>query len=346
MKTSKILTSTLALSAIGLVDTPNSPYKLKDNFSKQVLKDTREIRKVRDSYTNQPKKEQKQYDNKVKKISECFSKTISNDKWSETQAILDIHDCSLQNDYPNINPLDDKWSEKIKSARAMGAVFSDHIGTPSLLNQYLIFVNEILNKPLTSKISNVTIDHKMLDNNPTILVDNKPVVRMSYYNGNSDSSNCIKLHRTNTIQPDLEKNYANKDAELLNSDTHILVEHTDRLANTLLNGDFKNQDAAVDLLLDYKILTCLPFSIENSRGTQFKNIVKMNYLTEAIKKKYPEKISQNLNIPHIITGNKKIDHANFSKSPEIAITLLSPSEFKDTQKKQIRHGLENQNDEL
>jgi len=120
---------------------------------------------------------------------------------------------------------------------------------------------------------------------------------------------------------------------LYNGNTE-LKKHLDEAANTLLDGNFKNQNKAISLLLNYKILTSLPFAVENQFGTQFKNIIKMNYLTDKIKEKYPTKVNPNLNIPHIVDYDK-FDDAPFLKNPEIAVITLLPHEFHDIQKKQI-----------
>jgi DNA-directed RNA polymerase subunit E'/Rpb7 len=80
-------------------------------------------------------------------------------------------------------------------------------------------------------------------------------------------------------------------------------------------------------------------------GTQFKNIVKINYLTEAIKQKFPEKIDKNLNIPHII-DYEEFNKSGVLRSPEIAIIALTPNKFKKIQKKQIKAELKKSYEEL
>lgn len=91
---------------------------------------------------------------------------------------------------------------------------------------------------------------------------------------------------------------------------NVLSTHIDKIANRLLDGQFKNQKHAQELLLDYKILSSLPFSIEGLAGTQFKNIVRMNYLTEVLKEKFPKKIDPHFRIPHII-DHKEFDERQF-----------------------------------
>jgi hypothetical protein len=184
---------------------------------------------------------------------------------------------------------------------------------------------------LTDGPHSLTINQISLDKEPIVDIFASP----------TDDFLLMHILRTPIIQtPCSEENQCQWPEELqdyqeLRPSAKTLTHHLNKLANKLLEGDFKNQKQAINLLLEYKILSSLPFSVESQFGTQFKNIIKMNYLTEAIKEKYPEKIDPNLNIPHIMDDQLVSDNP-ILQTPEMAATLLSPQEFFEIQKKQIK----------
>lgn len=345
MKTAKILTSALALSHLGLTTSQEKHYNLKDNLSKNVLKDTQAIREIRE-YKSHTQKQKTEYDKKVEKIADCFAEIHPiPEQWNETKAILDIHECSLKNDYPNIQPLDQIWENKVKRSRQIPQIQTDFTQASEPFKNHIF---KIADKDLTTKISDTEVKLKVSDlpfiyGNPVIEIDNKQVAQIIL---SQDEKNNFVLYmtRSNIVQTEYSKNQ-NSDSlghvkyykYLLNS-TDTLTKHINNSANKLLSGQFNNQKEAIDGLIDYKILSSIPFSIEDQRGTQFKNIVKMNYLTEALKEKYPEKIDGNLHIPHLVE-REEFKNDLFLKNPEIAVLALTPNLFKATQKKQIQQEL-------
>lgn len=344
MKLKNLLTSALGLSCVALVDTPKlskKPYQLKDNIAKQVLKDTREIREARE-YKKHSEHQKKQYDETVVKVVDCFSGMSAPDKWDEEQTILDIHACGVQNNYPNILPLGKEWEEIHKQSLDKSVILRDITMTQKKFDN--------LNKASKVKLSEsgaileyskpVTITHGSHSLNINqISLDKEPIINI--FTSPTNDFTFINILRTPIIQaPCSEKNQcqwpeALQDYQELRPSAKTMTDHLNKLANKLLEGDFKDQKQAINLLLEYKILSSLPFSVESQLGTQFKNIVKMNYLTEAIKEKYPEKIDPNLNIPHII-DNQLVDDNNLLRTSEMAATLLSPQEFFRIQKIQIK----------
>lgn len=114
----------------------------------------------------------------------------------------------------------------------------------------------------------------------------------------------------------------------------VIPKHMNTIATKLLQGRFSSQDEAIDLLLDYKILTCLSFAITNMNGTQIMNIVKINYLVDCVRKNNPDIIDPRLRIPHIHQSTE-IAHP-YNQSPELAVIIRSPARFKAEQKAQIQ----------
>lgn len=132
-----------------------------------------------------------------------------------------------------------------------------------------------------------------------------------------------------------ETSISRREEECFYPASKVAEKAMNEVANKLINGDFKDQDEAIDLLLDYKVLTSLAWSIIEARGTQFKNIVKINALVETIKNKFPDKIDQNLNIPHYHDDSRFDQPVDTKNSPEVAVLLKSVNDFKKVEKKKI-----------
>ena len=349
MKTSKKLLPLIAgLSTLRYANDCHSSL-FGSNFSEQlqgqVLKDVKEVRSIR-HYRKNSKDENKEYDENVGKTVSCFSGSHEpSSEWNEMSIIVELNKCAVENNYPNIQALDDKWENKVQNQQMQGIRIMD----ATLMNGN--FLQYIMSQPnfFTSsqlKESNAIVQHKLENAIIKTTIDNFPIIFVYFdYNYDLKHQNMhyeINIIRTPFAQTDYSKNNLDKLHSNLKENKElypsfiVIEKHLNNLANQLLDGDFKNQEHAIDLLLEYKMITSMPFSIEASLGTQFTNILKMNYLMEAIKEKYPSKINKNLRIPHIFDFKKFADYG-FFQCPEIAVTFVNPEEFIETQKKQIEN---------
>jgi hypothetical protein len=314
-----------------------------ENFKNSVLKDILEIRQIR-HYKHSSEKNNKEYDTKVLRTVECFDKTKSpSEKWNDIKAIKDLHECSLENNYPNIMPINEEWEQNVVHLHLKRSLLNDFTNRPNEVPFFRESVKKILHQPVQTDIFEAKFKSIHEEGKTILTIDDKPVATVIL--GNIDNKNIAQILRTSLIESDFSENKKHQYPigldpykDLLGSNKSI-IKNMNNIANKLLDGDFKNQQEAIDLLLNYKILTSLPYAIQEQYGTQFKNIVKINYLTEAIKKKFPDKIDKNLNIPHVV-DYQKYTEAEFLKNPEIAVTLLHPDTFKRVQKRQIAKELQ------
>lgn len=318
-----------------------------------TIQDIRSLRAIRDEYSTHSFLETEAYDEKVSVIvaNFAFDMSLARQKssqmlsnlhvkfqralhqsahdfaWHETEIVANLHANAVSFDYPKVVPLDQN-TVKTKDSY----FFTDN----TIINpKTRCVLAQLCLEQKSFKMSSFSINYGYAVNTDfghvsryTISVDNTEVVWIQFADKMLDFRDNYRAH---VARMPIIKNQNSSCNYFPNA--QYVIEKMNVVADQIVKGEFSTQDEAIELLLDYKILTCLTFAIEDMHGTQFMNTVKMNYLVDYVRQNYPDRINRNLKIPHVHSDRSL--GAVVNQSPEVAVVLKDPQTFRALEKKQI-----------
>lgn len=132
-----------------------------------------------------------------------------------------------------------------------------------------------------------------------------------------------------TLHPDDHK---------LRQNGRLVVDGLNKIADKLIRGDFK-KGQAIELLHEFKFVSSFCYHYEQMLGTQLKNILMFNYLTEVVKEKFPDELPENLNISYCHKNPRLLESNRVFASPENAVLVSDIIEFKNIEKRQVQESL-------
>lgn len=323
-----------------------SPPSL-DEFLDHVKTDVQEIRRIRSEYKNIDEKDNSEYDAKAIIIAKNFAQSWGDKPWDEQAVIEHLHDCVRQVHPDHEAIYSEQTEQKHREAKLKQEIFTDHIlmteqdvinflkvsQETSSLELYDTVIKRHIEKSSDGITTyNTRVDGHLVTAARMTLTKNKSVGKQPLV-----QTNIVRTFALYTSEHSTESDPRYYTYNKLRASQKAMTNTLNTIANRLLNGEFSDQKEAIDLLAHYKLINSLIFSIEGMKGTQFKNIIKLNYLVDKIKKKYPEKINKALRMPYR-HSNSQLKNSGM-QNPEIAVVFTSAKQFLSVEKAQIQQSL-------
>lgn len=320
----------------------------KKAFLKDVLRDVqrdiKEIREIRPEHNRNSKAKNAQYNTIAAKVTACFinqhgelykatqypPKPIV---WNHKKATLDVHQCALKFNCPNIAPIDQRWRSYVEGQRSQNAILFDLVGLSANELTYLTKATGV------TKIGDASLERKVASPRTALAdikltLDNKDMVYLKVGADPNSSGYNLRVFRaplvrvsdkTSPTHSDCNTMYPEPVDVCFRNNGLGVEKQINALATKLLNDEFKDQKEAETLLVKYKVLSCLTFAIEEMKGSQFNNIVKANIIVESIKTHFPEKIDPHFQMPHIHRNPEF--QTTFFANPEMAAVIEKYMDF-------------------
>lgn len=334
-----------------------------EDFSKQcvnqIVSAVGIMRQYREEYKNKPKYDNTVYETKVANIINAFANEQYNQAWDERVIIERLHKLCCDHRYLLALPLDEQYQNKVKQQRNQQQALADITESSASFIQSLydrcqktyyleasdvkLAFSEML--AFGSNVNQRNGHFKLTANglsiaNIRLLYPSKP--------GESFKLYCFRPSIIRVSEPLAKKKSfigggPTDPAQDLQANGQVIEAYLNDLGERLINGKFKDQNEAIDLLINYKFLSSLVFSIEMMNGTQFKNIVKLNYLCEYVKHHYPKKIDKHLTILYPYSAGTLVQPYLSFACPEFSNLLLDPATVIANEKKAVMEHLKKAN---
>lgn len=310
-------------------------------FVDMSVQSVQNMRAFRDIYRFFSDSQTTDYDNIVKTIAEDVATNMDLSTWREADIIETIHEYSLDRGYPRIYLIDSDYKQYVQESINDGHSFIDRtiVYPNDLWRQFIVASEDTIIESSGAKVSYTLLDQDNPKKGYKITVDGADIVELTPQVSENEESSVLLYACRSPIISSCKKTtdtpvrfFSSGDFQ---KNGHIIEKHLNLIATKLLNGEFNNQDEAIDLLVDYKFLNSLPFSIQNMGGSQFKNIIKLELLVATVKAKFSSKVSKHLTVPYPQYDSDMTSMNNICASPEWAAILKSPAAFRKTEREQI-----------
>lgn len=332
-------------------------------FIDSVQYNVNDMRRFRE-YKNDSIEQKSHYRHYVKKVTESVVPKLVRRQWNETDVINTLHLAVLKhhglthshrlvhavNDYGLIEQLyTDKYEGRVPLVdhyRKMPADYARLIPFyPEGVSEFTLPSSNAklsYNRRLAKKFSLQDGERRSVvyGSETVISLDGKNIAELwlkENYGSTPMSTFVVRRADIVPLTDTSERHYCQfSSTSGFKDNARIIEQHLNQIANQLINGNFADQEEVIELIIDYKILNSLPFAIEGMLGTQFKNIVKMNYLVEHIKEHFSDKIDPHLTVPYPHRDESLLTLNEAFASPELAIIFHNPDRFRAIEKQQIK----------
>lgn len=327
-------------------------------FTEAFLCDIQEIKNYRIEYNDYgdevKQAKQQRYEACAKEIAQNFVTQQQGREWDESDVIKRINRLSEGYDDFRMQVLDDQYVKEAIDDSHLRNMMVDFADVNDTIVNCLEHQVQLSSKHLvTIPTVGATITYRSLRDNKyqdyQISIDGKPIVYIKidkFEDDLGDHGLELNIRRAPIVHvsggPDSprfkkeDKSATPYKNAVFYSNGATVGSYLNIIANRLINGDFLDRNEAIDLLIDYKTLNCLPFSIEGMNGTQSKNIVKMNYLVAFVNQRFAHKIKTPIIMPYVHEDPVLMNIDSGYASPEIALVVKGPEAFRRYERETIQ----------